>query len=86
MIDTILISLLVASLCGTGAIFLKWWDAKKTVADLKKENDDLVAKDSLSQKKITELETQNLRNKGDVGMPVAFPRKRADTDSRSITM
>jgi hypothetical protein len=41
MTEIILSALLITSLATTGALFLKWWDAKKTIAQLKTENDEL---------------------------------------------
>ncbi|MDD5678786.1 MAG: hypothetical protein PHW60_12490 [Kiritimatiellae bacterium] len=37
MTDIILSSLLIASLCTIGGFFLKLWEAKKTISELKKE-------------------------------------------------
>ena len=55
---SILGSLLVASLCATGAFFLKWWETKKEVAEQKQVNARLEQKNLESQRKHQEEMTK----------------------------
>ena len=63
---SVLSSLLVFSLCATGACFLKWGEAKQTIAQLQIENNDLKnrishmeSKNVQSQEIIASLQAQN---------------------------
>ena len=59
MIETILASLRVASICGTGALFLKWCKAEQTISEQKKELNRLQA-DGLAMKNRHDEEMANL--------------------------
>lgn len=57
MIETILASLLIASLAATGAFFLKWWEAKKEKDQLQADNLKMKQGQTDAEKKIAELQT-----------------------------
>ena len=65
----ILIALFVASLCTTGAYFLKFIEAKKLISDLQKENERLKAEivgakqDNLQlQSHVSQLQRPNVKS------------------------
>ncbi len=60
MIDTILTGLLLASLCATGAFFLRWQDAKAEIARLQKENQNLVTEHTKLKDTHSQLERDHL--------------------------
>jgi hypothetical protein len=57
MSEMILSALLIASLCCTGALFLKWWETKKENDHLQEENMKANQERMEANKKVTELQT-----------------------------
>ena len=61
MIEGIFIGVFVASICATGAMFLKLIESKKEVTEQKKMTDDLLTENAELKKQLDQAQLQNAK-------------------------